>query len=93
MTVGPPDFVVGRGPKGRYVVVVSIIRRRAAPDANLLVPLRNPVDCYRSDVSRRMPRRRLSNVRYRGLAHGFYAAELPPWKEVLDPSEMLIPKI
>ena len=57
------------------------ILQRAAPKAKLLVLLRDPVERYRSDISRRMPRRRLRNVRYRGLARGFYAAELAPWEE------------
>ncbi len=66
------------------------ILRRAAPDAKILVLLRDPVERYQSDISRRMPRRRLRNVRYRGLARGFYAAELGPWEAAFDPSEMLV---
>jgi Sulfotransferase domain len=66
------------------------ILRRAAPDAKILVLLRDPVDRYQSDISRRMPRRRLRNVRYRGLVHGLYAAELEPWEAVFSPSEMLV---
>ncbi len=66
------------------------ILRRAAPGAKVLILLRDPVDRYKSDISRRMPKRRLRNVRYRGLARGFYAAELAPWEEVFDPSERLI---
>ena len=61
------------------------ILRRAAPDAKILVLLRDPVDRYQSDISRRMPRRRLRNVRYRGLVHGLYAAELEPWEAVFAP--------
>jgi len=64
--------------------------QRAAPGAKLLVLLRDPVERYRSDISRRMPRRRLRNVRYRGLARGFYAAELAPWEEAYDPDDLLI---
>jgi len=37
-----------------------------------------------------MPRRRLRNTRYKGLARGFYSAELGPWEAVYDPSQMLI---
>jgi hypothetical protein len=64
--------------------------RRAAPNCKVLILLRDPVDRYRSDISRSMPRRRLRNVRYRGLARGFYAAELEPWETIFDPSEMLV---
>ncbi len=64
--------------------------RRAAPDCKVLVLLRDPVERYQSDISRKMPRRRLRNVRYRGLARGFYAAELAPWEQVFAPSEMLV---
>jgi hypothetical protein len=66
------------------------ILRRAAPDAKVLILLRDPVDRYRSDISRAMPRRVRRNVRYRGLARGFYASELQPWEKEFAPSEMLI---
>jgi hypothetical protein len=66
------------------------ILHRAAPDAKVLVLLRDPVERYCSDISRQMPRRRLRNVRYRGLARGFYAAELGPWEAVFDSSKVLI---
>ncbi len=66
------------------------VLQRAAPGAKLLVLVRDPVERYRSDISRRMPRRRLRNVRYRGLARGFYAAELAPWEEAYDRREMLV---
>jgi hypothetical protein len=64
--------------------------RRAAPNGKVLVLLRDPVERYLSDISRRMPRRRLRNVRYRGFARGFYAAELAPWEQEFGPSEMLV---
>jgi hypothetical protein len=66
------------------------ILRRAAPKAKVLILLRDPVERYQSDISRSMPSRRLRNVRYRGLARGFYAAELAPWEAEYDASEMLI---
>ncbi len=66
------------------------ILRRAAPDTKILVLLRDPVARYQSDISRRMPRRRLRNVRYRGLAHGLYAAALEPWEAEFSPSELLV---
>ena len=59
------------------------ILRRAAPDAKILVLVRDPVERYQSDISRRMPRRRLRNVRYRGLAHGYYSSILQPWEAVV----------
>ncbi len=66
------------------------ILRQAAPEAKILVLVRDPVDRYRSDISRQMPRSRLRNVRYRGLVHGFYAAILEPWERVFNPSELLV---
>lgn len=66
------------------------ILRRAAPEAKILILLRDPVERYRSDISRSMPRKRLRNVRYRGLARGFYAAELEPWEREYGPSERLV---
>jgi hypothetical protein len=66
------------------------ILRRVAPSAKLLVLLRDPVDRYRSDISRTMARRRLRNVRYKGLARGIYTPELAPWEAVYGPEEMLV---
>ena len=66
------------------------ILQRAAPKAKLLVLVRDPVERYRSDISRRMPRRRLRRVRYRGLARGFYAAELAPWEEAYHREDLLV---
>jgi len=66
------------------------ILRRAAPGAKLLVLLRDPIDRYQSDISRRMPARRLRNVRYKGLARGIYTPELAPWEAVYAPDEMLV---
>ncbi len=63
---------------------------RAAPDVKILVMLRDPVERYRSDISRAMPHRIRRNIRYKGLVRGFYAAELAPWEEVFEPSSMLV---
>jgi hypothetical protein len=64
--------------------------RRAAPDVKILVLLRDPIERYQSDISRRMPRQRLHKVRFRSMADSFYAARLVPWEEEFTPSEMLI---
>ncbi|MHB1725190.1 MAG: sulfotransferase family protein [Acidimicrobiales bacterium] len=64
--------------------------RRAAPNCKILILLRDPVERYKSDISRPMPRRRLRNVRYRGLARGFYSAELRPWEETFPPEDVLV---
>jgi hypothetical protein len=66
------------------------ILRMTAPDAKILILLRDPIERYKSDISRRMNRERLSLVRYRGLARGFYSAELEPWEDEYDPSEVLL---
>ncbi len=69
---------------------LPLILRQAAPGAKLLVLLRDPVDRYQSDISRTMARRRLRNVRYKGLARGIYTPELAPWEAVYGPEEMLV---
>ncbi len=66
------------------------ILRQAAPEAKVLVLLRDPVERYQSDISRRMPRKRRHNVRYRSLINGLYAAKLEPWEAVFQPAEMLV---
>ena len=66
------------------------ILRTLTPEARFLVMLRDPIERYHSDISRRMPRRFLRNVRYRGLARGFYSAELEPWEDVVEPSRILM---
>jgi len=87
----PPGTITGEWtPSYLFSYRLPPVLRRAAPGAKLLVLLRDPVDRYRSDISRRMPRRRLKNVRYKGLARGFYAAELRPWEDAYEPSDMLI---
>ena len=63
---------------------------QVAPDAKFLVMLRDPIERYHSDISRRMPRRILHYVRYRSLARGFYSAELEPWAEAVDASRLLL---
>jgi hypothetical protein len=66
------------------------ILEQVAPEAKFLVMLRDPIERYHSDISRRMPRRILHYVRYRSLARGFYSAELEPWEDVVDPSRLLM---
>lgn len=87
----PPQKKTGEWtPSYLFSYLLPPLLRRAAPDGKVLVMLRDPVDRYRSDISRSMPRRRLRNVRYKGLARGFYAAELAPWEQVYQPSQMLV---
>ena len=87
----PPGTTTGEWtPSYAFSWRLPPVLRRAAPDAKVLVLVRDPVDRYRSDISRPMPRRRLHSVRYRGLVHGFYSAILQPWEQVYDPSEMLV---
>jgi hypothetical protein len=87
----PPQKKTGEWtPSYLFSYLLPPLLRRATPDGKVLVMLRDPVDRYRSDISRTMPRRRLRNVRYKGLARGFYAAELAPWEQVYQPSQMLV---
>ena len=64
--------------------------RRTAPEGKALVMVRDPVERYRSDISRTMPRRRLRNVRYKGVVRGMFAAELTPWEEAFGPDQLLV---
>ncbi len=64
--------------------------RMTAPKAKVLILLRDPIERYQSDISRHMNKDRLSYVRYRSLARGFYSADLQPWEAEYDPSEMLV---
>jgi hypothetical protein len=87
----PPGSVTGEWtPSYLFSYRLPPILRRAAPRAKLLVLLRDPVDRYQSDISRRMPHRRLRNVRYKGLARGIYTPELAPWEATYAPEEMLM---
>ena len=87
----PPGTVTGEWtPSYLFSYRLPPILQRAAPGAKVLILLRDPVERYRSDISRRMPRRRLRKVRYRGLARGFYAAELAPWDDAYRAEDMLV---
>ncbi len=66
------------------------VLRAAAPGAKLLVMLRDPVERYRSDLSRPMPSRSLERLRYRSLANSMYANVLQPWEEAYAPGEILV---
>ncbi len=71
---------------GRLPAVV----RAAAPGARLIVMLRDPVERYRSDLSRPMPSRDRNRLRYRALANGMYSNVLQPWEEVYAPEDLLV---
>ena len=64
--------------------------RAAAPGAKLIVMMRDPVERYRSDLSRPMPARSLKRLRYRSLANGMYSNVLRPWEEAYAPDEILV---
>jgi hypothetical protein len=66
------------------------VLRVAAPEAKLLVMLRDPVERYRSDLSRRMPSKALKRLRYRSLANSMYANVLKPWEDLYSPEELLV---
>ncbi len=87
----PPGTKTGEWtPSYLFSYQLPPILARAAPTGKVLVLFRDPIERYRSDISRRMPRRRLRNVRYRGLARGFYAAELAPWEAAYQPDQLLV---
>ncbi len=66
------------------------VLRAAAPDAKLIVMLRDPVERYCSDLSRKMPARDRNRLRYRALANGMYSNVLQPWEDVYRPEELLV---
>jgi Sulfotransferase domain len=66
------------------------VLRVAAPGARLIVMLRDPVERYRSDLSRRMPPKALERLRYRSLANSMYANVLKPWEEAYAPEDLLV---
>jgi Sulfotransferase family len=87
----PPGKMTGEWtPSYLFAYRLPPILRKAAPTAKLLVLVRDPVERYQSDISRHMNRRHLRNVRYKGLARGFYSAELLPWEQEFDRSELLV---
>ncbi|MBV8462594.1 MAG: sulfotransferase [Acidimicrobiales bacterium] len=75
-----------------YVVHYQLpeILYRAAPKAKLLTLLRDPVERYQSDISRRMARQRRQNVRLRSFPHGEYAQKLRPWEDRFGADAMLV---
>ena len=66
------------------------VLRVAAPGAKLIVMLRDPIERYRSDLSRRMPSKALERLRYRSLANSMYANVLQPWEEAYAPEDLLV---
>jgi len=62
----------------------------AAPGAKLIVMMRDPVERYRSDLSRTMPTRDRNRLRYRALANGMYSNILLPWERAYAPEDLLV---
>lgn len=62
----------------------------AAPGAKLIVMLRDPVERYRSDLSRTMPSRDRRRLRYRALANGMYSNILQPWEGAYAGEDLLV---
>jgi hypothetical protein len=66
------------------------VLQAAAPGAKLIVMLRDPVERYRSDLSRSMPARDRRRLRYRGLANGMYSNILQPWERAYASEDLLV---
>jgi hypothetical protein len=77
-------------PNYLYAYRLPPLLRVAAPAAKLLVLLRDPVDRYRSDISRRTNLQRKRIVRLRGMARGLYHAALEPWLATYPPEDILV---
>jgi hypothetical protein len=87
----PPGSKTGEWtPNYIYAYKLPAVLKTAAPDCKILILLRDPVERYRSDISRRTSRRRLRLVRYRGMARGFFSPALEPWEAQFSPSEILV---
>jgi len=87
----PPDTITGEWtPSYVFRYQLPPLLHQIAPDAGILALVRDPVERYQSDISRRMPYQRLRNVRYRSLANSFYAARLAPWEEAFGASRVLL---
>jgi hypothetical protein len=69
---------------------LPVVLQAAAPGAKLIVMLRDPVERYRSDLSRQMPSRDRKRLRYRALANGMYSNILQPWEEAYAPEDLLV---
>ncbi len=64
--------------------------RRVAPDAKLLVLLRDPVERFQSEISMQKNRSRLRNQGYPSFARGFYSQHLAHWEAQYEPERMLV---
>ena len=74
----PDGATTGSGPRPISSGTSCPASSTGGAGGEALVMLRDPIERYHSDISRRMPRRILHYVRYRSLARGFYSAELSP---------------
>lgn len=77
-------------PNYAFAPLLPPVLQAAAPGAKLLVLLRDPVERYRSDLSRPMPSRDLERLRYRSLANSMYANVLQPWEAIYAPEDLLV---
>ncbi len=77
-------------PHYAFVYRLPPVLKAAAPGAKLVVMLRDPIDRYRSDLSRRMPSRSLKRLRYRSIPNSMYANVLRPWEELYAREELLV---
>jgi Sulfotransferase domain len=87
----PPGTLAGEWtPHYVFAYRLPPVLRQLAPEAKVLILLRDPVERYQSDISRRTTRKRLRIARYRGMARGFYSSVLQPWEAVYRPEELLV---
>ena len=87
----PEETVTGEWtPNYVFASALPAVLRAAAPGAKLIVMLRDPVERYRSDLSRPMPSRDRKRIRYRALPNGMYSNVLQPWEEAYAPKDLLV---
>ena len=60
------------------------------PTTKILFLLRDPIDRYRSDLSRKTTCQRLKILRYRAMSCGLYSSILQQWEAEFDPENMLV---
>jgi len=77
-------------PNYAFASALPAVLQAAAPGAKLIVMLRDPVERYRSDLSRPMPSGDRKRLRYRALPNGMYSNVLQPWEAAYDPDDLLV---
>ena len=77
-------------PHYAFARLLPPVLQAAAPGAKLIVMLRDPIERYRSDLSRPMPPKALERLRLKSVPNGMYADILQPWEAAYRPEDILV---